>query len=253
MKDFWKRVLSMANQTMFPEGIKCIFCGKDINHFDEKPFCNECQNELLFNDGKRCKVCDMPINGESEVCDFCKTNHKHFYKARAMFEYDGKVRSCLLNFKSNNQKYLAKPIAFLMYNSLPDDMKNFDIILPVPLSNKSLKQRGFNQSGLLANEIAKISGKPTYENVLLKTKETEHQKELTFKDRQQNLSGAFKIENRKLIKGKNVLLVDDVMTTGATANACSEILKKFSNKVYVLTFARNVPKEDVKKKKNPKK
>ena len=227
------------NQALFPEEIKCIFCDKDINHFPEKPYCDECERTLPFNNGKRCKKCDMEIYGESEVCDFCKSNHKIFDKTRAVFKYDDVVRRTVINFKDSNQKYLAKPMAFLMFQSLTDDMQNFDVIIPIPLSEKSLKKRHYNQSELLAKEISKLSNKPILTDVLLKTKETQHQKELSYKDRQKNLSEAFKIEHRKEIKDKNILLVDDVMTTGATANTCSEILKKFCKKVYVVTFARN--------------
>ena len=105
IKKFFTKTLTIANKTLFPEEIKCIFCGKDINHFSEKPFCNECENNLPFNDGKRCKICDMPIAGESEVCDFCKSNHKSFNKARSPFKYESKVRNLIINFKSKNKKY----------------------------------------------------------------------------------------------------------------------------------------------------
>jgi len=248
MEKFFDKIRKTFNDILFPEEIKCIFCDKDINHFDEKPYCNECEKSLPFNNEKRCKKCDMEIFGDGEVCDFCKSNHKVFDKTRAVFKYESVVRKTVLNFKENNQKFLAKPMASIMHNSLPQDMKDFDVIVPVPLSPKSLKRRGYNQSEFLAIEIAKLCEKPALLDVLLKERETQHQKELSYKDRQQNLAGAFKIQHRNLIKDKKILLIDDVMTTGATANACSEILKKFCKKVYVLTFARNMLEQKEKKK-----
>lgn len=239
-----KKMLNKLSELLFPKKIRCIFCGKDINNFDEKPYCDECESVLPFNNSHRCKLCDMEITHEGEVCELCKSSHKSFYKARAPFKYEDEVRSLILKFKNNNAKYLIEPMAKLMYNSLSKDMLNFDLIIPVPMTDKAKKKRGYNQASLLAKEISLLSNKPLREDILIKLKDSAPQKELNFKDRQKNLDGVFKVLNRKDLKSKNVLLVDDVMTTSATANVCSDLLKRHCGKVYVLVFARNTIKFD---------
>lgn len=249
MKEFFKTLMKKITNLLFPEKIKCAFCGKDVPDFDNKPYCDECEENLPFNNEHRCKICDMEIVGKGDICDFCKHNKKSFDKARAPFKYEGTIRSTVLKFKNDNAKYLAYPMALLMSNSLPNEMKDFDLIVPVPTTEKVLKKRGYNQSLLLANEIGKLMDKPVRSDILLKIKDTPAQKELSFKDRKKNLVGAFKILHRKDIKDKKILLIDDVMTTSATANCCGNLLKHHCNKVFVLTFARNVINFDKKTKK----
>lgn len=238
---FFEKLLNL----FFPQNLKCIFCGEDIPDYDNDPLCDDCKKSIdIFNDSKnRCKVCDQPIYGESEYCENCKSHTKSFDKATAPFIYVGKVRSSILKFKSNNARYLALPMAKLMINRLKsEDMLDFDIIIPVPSSEKTKKQRGYNQAELLANEIGKNLERPVLSDILIKTKETKHQKELGFIERQENLISAFELKDKKNIKNKNVLIVDDILTTCATANSCAKLLRKYANKIYVVAFARNLPK-----------
>lgn len=238
MKIF-ERILNL----FFPKDIKCIFCGEDVKDFENTPYCEDCKKEKFFNVApKRCKICDDPIYSESDYCDNCKKEKKHFDKAIAPFLYEGKVRSMILRFKNDNAKYLAQPMAKLMAERIKDEKIEVDAIVAVPLSEKSLKRRGYNQSLLLAREIAKLLDKPVYEDVLTKTKETKHQKELSYQDRQKNLAGAFHVENWRAVKDKSVLLVDDIITTCATADYLSKLLKKHAKAVYVSAFARRTKK-----------
>ena len=248
-RSFWTNLFDKLTNFLFPKKIKCVFCGKDINNFEEKPYCDDCEKNLPFNNGHRCKLCDMEILETEEVCEICKHSHKPFDKVRATFKYENQIKHTVLKFKSNNGRYLTEPMAKLMFQSLPDDMLDFDFVVPVPMTEKSVKARGYNQALLLAKEISALSDKTLKENILLKIKDTAHQKELNFKDRQKNLVGAFKIANRKELKNKVVLLVDDVMTTSATATVCCDLLKRHCRKVYVVTFARNTINFDKKTKK----
>jgi len=239
MKNFFEKILNL----FFPKHIKCMFCSRDID-YKNQPYCEFCEKEKFFNNSeKRCKCCDVPLSGENEYCDNCKQNHKSFDKAICPFIYESSVRKIILKFKSKNAKYLAEPMGLLMAQKLEKEGIDFDIIIPIPLSQKSLKKRGYNQSELLANEIGKYFNKPVMTNVLTKIKETRHQKELGFDDRQKNLSGAFHLENYHEIKGKNILLIDDILTTCATVNTCAEIMKKHANNIYVSCFARNIYKK----------
>lgn len=237
---FFNKILNL----IFPSKIKCILCGEDVKDFDNDPICDDCKKDEIFNNSQiRCKICDQPFYGEGEYCENCKQHHKAFDKATAPFIYIGKIRSLVLKFKSNNARYLAYPMAKLMVDRLKtENMLDFDVIIPVPMSEKSLKKRGYNQALLLADEIGKILNKPVKNDLLIKVKETKHQKELNFVSRQENLSSAFKLTKFKDIKDKNVLLVDDILTTCATANTCSEVMRKHAQKIYIATFARNLPK-----------
>lgn len=232
---FW----NAAMQLFFPSNFKCLFCNTDIADHEHQVYCNDCALAAPFNNGKRCKICDCTMEGDSEICDGCKDYRKYFDRAVAPMRYEGVAKSLILKLKNDNATYLAPDMARVMSERLRQENFSFDVIIPVPLSQKSLSKRKFNQSKLLADELAKIFAKPVDNHSLIKILETKHQKDLNLAQRKTNLKNAFKVVDKKAILGKNILLVDDVVTTGATANECSIVLKKYANKVYVVSFARN--------------
>ncbi len=235
MKKFMDKIANI----FFPKNLKCIFCGRDIPDFDNKPFCLQCEKADFFNNASsRCKRCDIPFLGVGEYCSFCKNQNRNFDRAFCPFLYQGKAKSVVVKLKGFNAKYLAMSMAKLMAENLQENSADFDVIIPVPLSKKSFKTRGYNQSLLLAIELGKIFQKPVLENILKKDKETKKQKKLSFKQRQENLKNAFIVENKKQIKDKNILLVDDIITTCATVNMCSQVLKKHCSQIFVSAFAR---------------
>jgi ComF family protein len=148
--------------------------------------------------------------------------------------YDGALSSAIHIFKFQKIKRLAKPLGRLL---LEFDLSGIDAIIPVPLSTKGLRERGFNQSLLLAKVVADSKKIPLVMDGLYKEKETRPQLGLSAKERAANLKGAFRAKGD--FKGKKLLLVDDVMTTGATARECSkQLLKAGAETVVVLTLAR---------------
>lgn len=235
LKSFGNFILSL----FFPADLKCMFCSCDIPDAKNKPYCEDCEIEAPFNKGQRCKICDVEISGDSEVCDFCKSFHKQFDKAVSAMRYEGSAKRVVLKLKNDNARYLAPKMAKLMFDRLSEENINVDVVIPVPLSQKSMAKRKYNQSELLAKEIAPLLNKPMDTESFAKIHDTKHQKELTYSDRQKNLHSAFKVLNKKNVFGKNILLVDDVITTGATANECAKTLKKYCEKVYVVSFARS--------------
>ncbi len=232
---FWERLMEL----LFPSNLKCFICNRDMPAGENKLYCDDCALNAPFNKNHRCKVCDTEISGDSEVCDFCQSHHRAFNKAVAPMKYEGNVKNLILKFKNDNAKYLAPKMANLMAERISEEMLDVDVIVPIPLSVKSLKKRGYNQSELLAKELGKILNKQVCPAALSKIKETKHQKGLTFEGRQKNLHGAFKVTDKKAVFGKNVLIVDDVITTCATANECAKVLSKFTKRVYVVSFARS--------------
>lgn len=239
MKNFLKTTYQKIVELLFPSNYKCMFCGRDIDSESDVPYCEDCAKEMPFNLGKHCKICDVPVGEDDEVCDHCKDHHKAFDRGYAPMLYKDRVRGLVLKFKNDNGKYLAPKFAKIIYDYIKQKALSFDVIVPVPLSEKSHKKRGYNQSALIARELSALCNVPYSETALAKVKETKHQKELGFSDRQRNLHGAFKVANKAEVFGKNVLLVDDVITTCATVNECCEVLKRYCNNVYVVGFARS--------------
>ena len=242
LTNLWAKFVNFFDAMLFPDNIKCIFCGRDINHFEEQPYCDECAKKLVKNEGNRCRVCDEKIENEAIICDHCQKQKRSFKRAYCPLIYEGIVRQSLISYKMNNKRYLAKSYAKFIYNYIGEDFKNFDVITYVPMTKKKEKIRSFNQAKILAEELAKISNLQICE-CLIKTVETKEQKNLNFKERKENLSNCFKIVNEKEIKGKRVLLVDDIITTCATTDTCSKLIAKYAKSVCVTSVARNILKE----------
>lgn len=206
-----------------PVGFNCICCGKEI--FNDVGFCDECMQSAVFNDGKTCKRCGVGIDGDEEYCGNCAFDKIYFDKSYAVFSYEGAVQRAVLNMKFNGKGRYAEVFAkYLAYAAVKHKLE-FDVVCFPPMSAKSRRERSYNQSELLAKYFCRImdcDGK--YLNALSKVKETERQERLSKSDRKQNLIGAYKVVAD--VKGKRVLVIDDVKTTGATLNECAKVLKR---------------------------
>lgn len=227
-------------QLIFPEGYSCICCKRDI--FDTSNFfCATCEKELPFLTEKACLHCGEPLISDGNYCKRCKGKEFLCDRAIAPFKYSGKVKTLICELKDNKYEYIAKALAKYMAKTFVENKLYADLIMPVPLCNKRLRQRGFNQSALLANEVSKILKIPYCDNCLFRKKETPDQKELDYKERQTNLIDAFKVIKSKVIKDKSILLIDDIYTTGATTTECARMLKlKGAKTVYTLTAGHTV-------------
>lgn len=219
---------------IYPDKIKCILCGKDKPNDDF--ICEKCLNDKIINCSNRCVKCDTSIKEGNIICDNCKSIKKEFEKCVCPLIYKDNVKNAVLKFKDDNAKYLAKPFAKLIFDRLIDENIDFDIIVPVPSHKKTVSKRGYNPALLLANEISVLSNKPV-EEVLIKNVLSQNQKELTFSQRQTNLENCMKLTGKEIIKNKNILIVDDIITTCATINACASLLVK-TNKIYGCAVAR---------------
>lgn len=232
-----------AKNLFFPDEIKCIFCDRDIQNFNDRPYCDDCAKRLKLNSGNRCKICDMPILSEENICESCQNTVTHFHRAYTPLFYENEVRQSLIAFKSDNKRYLAKAFAIILAKYIGSDIKQFDYITYVPITDKRRKARGYNQAELLANELSKLTGVPTL-NTLTKTVDTVEQKNLNYKQRMSNLKKCFKLVDKSSIKDKSLLLVDDIITTTATVNSCSEVLSKYAKMVDVCAVARTILKSN---------
>lgn len=142
-------------------------------------------------------------------------------------------------FKFNGRKDIGRSLVFLSKEKILSFADTFDCIVPVPVTGKRLKERGFNQSFIIAEEIAKITGREIEHAVLLKKKNTKDQYSLTREERRKNVKGVFAIQDRGRIKGKKILLVDDLFTTGYTAHeAAVTLLRSHAGEVQFFALAR---------------
>lgn len=239
MKELIKEIFDDAFEFLFPSNITCFICGDEVVE-SEFCLCPSCEKSLPKID-KHCLKCGSPIYSSANYCLTCKSNKRHFDFARSALIYKDGAARAVQGLKYENEKYLAAPIAKIIeveFLKMEKEVGKFDFIIPIPLSKERFKKRGYNQAELIALELSKLVDVPVETKCVLRIKDTVSQTKLSFKERQENLDGAFKVELKETIKGKTLLLIDDVLTTGSTVSHCAEILKKAGAKaVYVLTFA----------------
>lgn len=152
------------------------------------------------------------------------------------------MRKLILDYKFNEKPYIYKTfVNFLLNNKkIFEKIKKYDTIIPVPISKKRLKERGYNQSLLIAKEICKRTNLKIMNNCLIKTKNIIEQSKLNKEERLQNISGVYNLKNKQLLNNKKILLIDDIYTTGSTANECSKTLKNGKpDKIGVLVLAKD--------------
>ena len=224
-----KKFLSDA---LFPPDFTCDICG--IETFGGN-ICPDCLKTLTFNDEHTCPICGRKTILPG-ICMECKAHIPLFKKAVSPLVYDGGATVLIAKFK-NGDGYLSEYFANLMAEAIKE-MPKADGIVYVPMTKKAIVKRGYNQTELLANSLSKLINVPVLKDVVIKQKETDEQKSLSRKERAKNLEGCFKVENTDQIKGKKLLLVDDVLTTGATADAmCKKLLSAGADCVYFVTVA----------------
>lgn len=168
-----------------------------------------------------------------------------FDAARAAVVYNDASRRLVLGFKYNDKLHAAHVFVPWMMRAGAELIAQSDIILPVPLHARRLWSRRFNQSALLAAGIARKSGKPYDPFTLLRARSTRPQKGLSRASRERNVRNVFFVNTKRDVTGKNILLIDDILTSGATLNECARVLKKSgAHKVFVLTIARVTRDQD---------
>lgn len=224
--------LDMLLQWFYPP--RCILCGKLIKIGEQSRMCAACENTISWKEGTVCQKCGCNLYTNATYCERCQKANFVFEKGVAVFSYSD-VRDSIAHFKFHYWKRDAIPLGKIMGDYLltyyPELAKQTELLIPVPMHQKKQKLRGFNQSELLTKVIAQRIKKP-YTNTLKRIKETIPQSQLNPEERKQNLQGAFAVENAEEIKGKTILLIDDIFTTGTTINECAKVLyKDGANKV----------------------
>ncbi len=221
----------------------CGICGRMTGTY----LCKECQikieNEPVFlNKTDDYTICCY-TKWENITNNINNSNTKYFSTHTYLFSYTTPIREKILQYKFKEQAYLYNMFSefFVKNEKLCGFLKKYDIIIPVPMSKKKVRKRGYNQSELIAKQIAKnIPNLKLESHILLKTKENKTQSSLNKKQRQENVKDVYKLQNAEKIKEKNIILFDDIYTTGATVNECARVLKLGgANKIAVLTIAKD--------------
>lgn len=199
---------------------ECPSCSQKTDSFTEAPFCRSCWSGIKQYSGPACPLCSNPLASTSaDICGECLKNPPPFSKAHCYALYEGVLAKALHRFKFGGIRRLHKPLSAFL---LTFDLSEADALVPVPLSASGLRKRGFNQSLLLAGRLSHGKGVPVVVDGLIKIRDTLPQIGLTAPKRRANLRGAFAA--RESFGGMNLVLVDDVVTTGATAAECTRVL-----------------------------
>jgi len=218
----------------------CGACKRYIKDFKYFYVCAECFAFIKYVDSFGCRTCGKTLVSEDvEQCRECRERENYFSRVKAAGIYDGAMKEIIHLIKFSGRRKLVKLAAELLLERTGKEyFSGFDALVPVPLSKKSMEERGYNQSALVAEILSKKTGLELL-FAADKVKETDPQNKLTRKERLTNLRGAFRA-NRDL-RGKKVLVVDDVYTTGSTMNEMAKVLKKAgAEKVAGLVIARSV-------------
>lgn len=217
------------------------------------PICGICEKKT---NGYICKQCKDKLENSNlflnKIEDYSNDNTKMFNKHAYLFEYNGEIRSEIIKYKFRNNPYLGKTFAelFLKNKKMCDFLKKYDIIVPIPMTYKKLRIRGYNQSKIIAKIIAENTHTLLIKNnVLIKYKNNQVQSKLTKKQRLKNVQDVFKVKNNQVIKNKRILIFDDIYTTGATCNECAKVLKQAQpTDIGIITIAKDYGKIQTTKK-----
>jgi ComF family protein len=240
-------VLCGALDWIYPR--HCCHCEKQIRNARGLILCGECFEDLRARRilGSTCQLCGLPLAGEAAagtLCMECAAHGRHFDLARAFFPYASPAASVILHFKFHGDFFLGPRFlgGLLKLGWLPADISPPDLVVPVPLHPRRQRERGYDQALLLAQTAARHLGRRLLRGVLVRTRYTSQQSLLPPGGRRDNVHGAFAVTRPDRVGGRSLLLVDDVMTTGATADECARALKKAgAAQVQALSLARAVP------------
>ncbi len=237
--NFLQQTIESAITFIYPA--QCHVCKKQLG-FESTPYiCNSCWKIIEFIQSPWCEICGIPYT--ENLCNSCATKPPRFGKLRTIAVYENTIQQAIHQFKFNKRDSLSHTLKQLILDNIPCDLNltDYDYVLPVPIHKKRLRERGFNQSTLLAKGIAKVVGLRVLEDVLIREKNTSPQSSLDREARQTNIKGAFKIQNADIIRDKHILVFDDVFTTGATVREVVNVLWDADPiEIDVLTLARTL-------------
>lgn len=222
---------------LFPE--TCPACSQTASDHRTAPICADCWNTISRYAGTVCRICGTPLPSDSgRVCGSCIKDAPVFTSARSFGIYEGPLRKAIGLLKYHGIKRLAGPLSDIIMSI---DMPEADAVMAVPLHVNRLRERGYNQSALMAKRIARHMNISFEADCLIKVRDTLPQVGLHFHERMKNIKGAFTVRDSRPVRGKDVILVDDVVTTGSTIRECARILKQAgAANIYAVSLAHGI-------------
>ncbi|GBC95498.1 Orotate phosphoribosyltransferase [bacterium HR16] len=204
-------------------------------------WCDECANSIAYVTPPVCARCGTPVDPEG-FCSSCSVHPLVPEAVRAVANYDGVIRAAIHRFKYEKHASLAPALARLLnqgwQNSLTEPLHAADVVVPIPIHRQRERERGFNQSALLAREFCRSTGLSLLPDVLERTVYRQPQVGLGEEERRENVKDAFRVVKPQVVAGKSVLLIDDVWTTGSTLNeAARALLSAGASRVFAYTVA----------------
>ncbi|ACL70397.1 ComF family protein [Halothermothrix orenii] len=228
---------------IYPPENHCLVCGRKLTIFSELTgLCQECLSNIHFIT-ESCSRCGREVEDKRNICSYCKTFEPAYDFIHSGASYDGITRQMLLEFKFKQRKELKKPLVELLSFTFREYFKDYgiDYIVPVPMHYLRKRLRGFNQASLMAEGLARKVNIQCLPGALQRVKEGAPLFQHGLKERRNIISGSFAPgEESPLIEGANIMIVDDIYTSGTTVNEVSTVLRERCrvNKIYVLTVAR---------------
>jgi ComF family protein len=212
---------------------RCGGCGKPGSRW-----CADCQGQVVLPPRPLCSVCGVPVPSHAGLCFDCRTNRPGFTALRAWSSFEGPVRNALHQLKYRHDIGFAESVTPQLAACLRNLQWSLHVVVPVPLAPGRKNERGYNQAGLIARPLSLALGLKYDPRVLVRRRETRSQVGLSRAERQANVRGAFQAARRR-VSGRNILLLDDVATTGATLSACADAaFAAGASAVYGFTLAR---------------
>jgi ComF family protein len=215
-----REVAQAALDLLYPP--VCYACGVRPG----PPLCDPCALEIFATAGPTCAKCGRCLRTPGIPCRDCRQTDFAFDRARGAARYCGLLRALVRRFKLGNEPHLARPLGDLLSDLAEREAQGCDAVVPVPLAPWKLWWRGYNQAELLAEAVARRLGRPMFPRALRRLRKAGKQAFLTRADRIANARGLYAPARVAALRGTRVVLVDDVVTTGATASACAEALRE---------------------------
>jgi ComF family protein len=239
------RFREAAGRLLFPP--HCLVCSRPADEDEDRYLCRDCIRRIAFVHDPCCPRCGHELGphvGDTKRCAECRNTPLRFHRAVAAAHHSGAARHLVLALKFAGQRHNVIPLGKLLAARIERTGVGGRVqqIVPVPLHRSRLRSRGFNQSALIADDLAKRTGLPVIPRGLRRVIDTPPQtRAVTAADRRSNVKGAFEVAPRHPFAGKTVLVVDDVLTTGATTSECAGALKRAgAREVYVATCTRRM-------------
>lgn len=219
---------------------RCAGCGTIVD--DTHSFCPTCWRGITFLGNSGCSTCGLPLEGtDAQTCAVCLARPPRIARARAVAAYDDLTSGIAIRLKYGRKVALARTMARFMAPLVDSPGEAERILIPVPLHRSRLWQRGFNQSALVARELGRRCHLCAHPFALIRTRRTPPLKGMSRAERHRTVSGAFVVADTAAVKDKVVILVDDIFTTGSTAEACAKALQRAgAARVELVSWARVV-------------